>query len=174
MHSHRWERQSRSKFTSHYAWGTNIVCECKMDVKSTWIPTWHQMNHVNGHLDCFQKLPFGDRPNTRLDDHGTPNAHNRWYILIYHVWRPAWIEIHWNNIWLEAQSQMTSHYTWGSVTTLQDFGGELGRPFGHLLLGSHKATVTALGSCVKWSFECILESADTYSTGSSIQSRVEL
>ena len=26
--------------------GTNRVCECKMDVKSTWIPTWHQMDHV--------------------------------------------------------------------------------------------------------------------------------
>ena len=29
------------------AWGTNGVCECKMDVKSTWIPTWHQMDHVS-------------------------------------------------------------------------------------------------------------------------------
>jgi hypothetical protein len=28
------------------ALGTNKVCECKMDVKYTWIPTWHQMNHV--------------------------------------------------------------------------------------------------------------------------------
>ena len=25
-----------------------------MDVKSTWIPTWHQMDHVRGHLDCFK------------------------------------------------------------------------------------------------------------------------
>jgi hypothetical protein len=57
---------------------------------------------------------------------------------------------------------------------LHDFGDELGWPFGHFLLGSHNATVTALRLCVKWSFECILESADTYSTGSSIQSRVEL
>ena len=46
----------------------------------------------------------------------------------YHVWGPAWIEIHWNSIWLRAQSHMTSHYTWGSVTTLHDFGGVLGRP----------------------------------------------
>jgi hypothetical protein len=50
------------------------------------------------------------------------------YILFYHVWGPAWIEIHWNSIWLRARSHMTSHYTWGSVTTLQDFGGVLGRP----------------------------------------------
>jgi hypothetical protein len=46
------ERRGRSKFTSHYASGTNRVSECKMDVKSTWIPTWHQMDH--GYLDYFQ------------------------------------------------------------------------------------------------------------------------
>ena len=28
-------------------------------------------------------------------DHGTPNAHNCWFILDYHVWGPAWIDIHW-------------------------------------------------------------------------------
>ena len=26
---------------------TKYICECKMDVKSTWIPTWHQMDHVS-------------------------------------------------------------------------------------------------------------------------------
>ena len=31
-HSHWWKRRSRSKFASHYAWGTNGVCEYKMDV----------------------------------------------------------------------------------------------------------------------------------------------
>ena len=36
-HSHRWKRRSLSEFASHYAWGTNGVCECKIDVKSTWI-----------------------------------------------------------------------------------------------------------------------------------------
>ena len=66
--------------------------------------------------------------NTNLGDPGTPNAHNRWFILFYHVWGPAWIKIHWNSIWLRARSHMTSHYTWGSVTTLHDFGGVLGRP----------------------------------------------
>ena len=41
-HSNWWERRSRSKFaTSHYAWGTIGVCECTMDVTSTWIPMWH-------------------------------------------------------------------------------------------------------------------------------------
>ena len=35
--------------------------------------------------------------------------------------------IHWSGIWLRAQSLVTSHYTWGSVTTLHDFGGVLGQ-----------------------------------------------
>ena len=82
----------------------------------------------HGHLDYFQKPPLGGRPNTKPGDHGTPNAHNRWFILFYHVWGPAWIEIHWNSIWLRARSHTTSHYTWGSVTTLHDFGGVVGRP----------------------------------------------
>jgi hypothetical protein len=38
----------------------------------------------------------------------------------YHAWRSMWIGIHWNSIWLRAQSYMTSHYTWGYVTTLHD------------------------------------------------------
>ena len=62
------------------------------------------------------------------ETHGTLNAHYCCFILFYHVWGPAWIEIHWNGIWLRAWSHMTSHYTWGSVTTLHDFGGVLGRP----------------------------------------------
>jgi hypothetical protein len=56
------------------------------------------------------------------------NAHNRWFILFYHVRGLVWIEIHWNSIWSRAWSHMVSHYTWGSVTTLNDFGGVLGQP----------------------------------------------
>ena len=89
------EKAERSKFASHYAWGTNIVCECKMDVKSTWIPTWHQMNHVSWLLGLFSKPPLGGRPNTKPGDHGTPNAHNHCFILIHHAWGPAWID--WNS-----------------------------------------------------------------------------
>ena len=99
-----------------------------MDVKSTWIPTWHRMDHVSWALGLFSKPPLVGRPNTKPRDHGTPNAHNCWFILLYYVWRPRWIEIHWNSIWLRPWSYMTSHYTWGSVTTLHDFGGVLGRP----------------------------------------------
>ena len=42
-----------------------------MDVKSTWIPTWHQMDIVSWSL--------GGRPNTKPGDHGTQNAQNRWF-----------------------------------------------------------------------------------------------
>jgi hypothetical protein len=58
-------------------------------------------------------------------DHGTRNAHNRCFSLFHDMWAPTWIEIHWNSMWLRARSHMTSHYTWGSMTTRRDF---LGRP----------------------------------------------
>ena len=54
-HSHWWKRWSWSKFASHYAWGTNGVRDCKMDVKSTWTPTWHPMDHVSWSLGLFSK-----------------------------------------------------------------------------------------------------------------------
>ena len=83
----------------------------------------------HGIYNYFQKPPLGGRPNTKpLGDHGTQNAHNRWFILLYHVWGTAWIEIHWNSFWLRVQKQMSSHYTWGPVTSLHAFGGVLGWP----------------------------------------------
>ena len=66
------------------------------------------------------------------------------------MWGPAWLEIHWNSIWLRAWSHMTSHYTWGFVTTCTIwFWGCVGTAFGRFLLGSHDFVVTVLGSCVK-------------------------
>ena len=89
----------------------------------------------HGHFDYFQKkrkiekkTSFGCRSNTKPGDHGTLNAHNRWFILFDHVRGSAWIEIHWNRIWLRARSHTTSHYTRGSVTTRHDFERVLGRP----------------------------------------------
>ena len=110
----------------------------------------------HGHLDYFPKPPLGGRPNTTPEDHGTPNAHSRWFLLFHHVWRPEWIEIHWNSIWLRPQSHTTSQYTQGPLTTLHDFGGVLGRPLDIFLLGSHDFMVTALSSCVKWpeAYQC--------------------
>ena len=34
---------------------TEYVSECKMDVKSTWIPTWHPMDCVSWSLGLFLK-----------------------------------------------------------------------------------------------------------------------
>jgi hypothetical protein len=31
------------------------ISECKMDVKSTWIPTWHPMDHVSWSLGLFSE-----------------------------------------------------------------------------------------------------------------------
>ena len=83
---------------------------------------------LHRHLDYFQTPPLGGRPTTKPGDHGIPNAHNRWFILFYHVWGPTWIDIGWNSIWWRARSPMTSQYTWGFVTTLHDFGSVFGWP----------------------------------------------
>ena len=135
------EETGWSKCTSHYAWGTNGAYACKMDVKSTWTLTWHQMDHVSRSLDFSKKPPLRGRPNTTRETTALC-----WFILYYHVWRHAQIDIHSNNIWLRAYLHMTSHYTWRSLITLHDFI----RPFGNFLLGSHNFMVMALGSCVKW------------------------
>ena len=92
----------------------------------------------HGHLDFFPKPPLGGRPNTKPGAHGTQNAHNHWFILFYHVWRPSWIEAHWNSIWLRARDHTTR------------FCRYVGTAFGHFLLGSQNFMVTSLGSCVKW------------------------
>ena len=107
-HSHWWKRRTQSKFASHYVWGINIVSECKMGVKSTWIPTWHRMGHVSWSLGFFSKPPLGGRPNTKPGDHGTPNTHNCWlvsftmredpheykFIEIAFGWEPGHIWLH--------------------------------------------------------------------------------
>ena len=105
---------------------------------------------LHDHLDYFQESSLGGRPTTKPGDHVTRNAHNRWFVPLYHLWGPAWSEIHWNCNWWRARTHMASHYTWGStVTILRDFGGVLGRLLDTLPLGSHNLMVTALGSCVK-------------------------
>ena len=92
----------------------------------------------------------GGRLNTKQGDHGTPNTHNCWFILIHHGWGLAWIEIYWDSIWLRARSHMTSHYTWGFVTILHDFGGVLGRPLDTFFWALTISWSWLLGSCVKW------------------------
>jgi hypothetical protein len=112
----------------HYAWGTNGVSECKTGVESTWVLTSHQMDHFVVTWIIFKNhlLKIGLTQNRETMALWTLITVD--FILFYHAWGPAWIEIHRNSILLRAQSHMTSHYTRGSVTTLHDFGGVLGRP----------------------------------------------
>ena len=93
----------------------------------------------------FQKAPLGGRPNTKPGDHGTPNAHNHWFILFHQVWWPAWIEIHWDEGMVTydftIHLRICDHATW--------FWRCVGTAFEHFPLGSHNFMVTAFGSCVK-------------------------
>jgi hypothetical protein len=102
-------------------------------VNVRWMESLHGFLHgikwimFHGHLDYFRKPTLGGRPNTKPGDHGTPSTHNRWLFYFIMCEDPAWIEIHWTIICLRDRSHTTSHYTWGSVTPLHDFGGSLGR-----------------------------------------------
>ena len=103
--------------------GCNVYMDSYM--ASKWI-----MFH--GCLDYFQKPSLGGWPPTKpLGDHGTPKAQNRWFSLFYHMWGPAWIESHWNSIWLRARhiwvhttlEDLWSHYmilevSWDGLCTL--------------------------------------------------------
>jgi hypothetical protein len=134
---------------SHYAWGTNGACECKMDVKSIWIPTWHRMDHVSWLLGLFSKTISWRWPNTKPGYHGTPNAHNCWFILLYHMWKPAWIEIHWNSIWLrEVTYDFTLHLRVRDHTTW--FWRCVGTAFGHFSFWALTISWSRLLACV-WS-----------------------
>ena len=113
----------------HYAWGTTGACECKMDVKSTWIPTWHRYGSCSMVTwTIFNNHLFGGRPNTKPGDHDTLHAHNYWFTLFYHVWGPAWIEIHWISMWLRVRSHMTSHTLQGPWLHYMILEVLLGRP----------------------------------------------
>ena len=50
-----------------------------MDVKSTWILTWHPMDHVLWSLgmDYLKNPSLGGMPNTNRADHDTPKSNNR-------------------------------------------------------------------------------------------------
>jgi hypothetical protein len=82
-HSHWWKKRTRCKFASHYK-----VCECKVDVKSTWLPTWHRMDHVSCSLGLFSK--------TITWKHAWHETGKPWHskrsqssiYSVYHVWGP--------------------------------------------------------------------------------------
>ena len=140
---HWWKRRSWSKFASHYTWGTNGVCECKMYVKST----WHQMDRVSWSLGrLFSKPPLGGWLNTILGDHGTPNTHNP---LINSTL--SCVRTHMNRNSSEkhlAEGPITYGFTLHlRVREQTTWSGRCVRTaLGHFLLGTHNFMVTALGS----------------------------
>jgi hypothetical protein len=56
--------------------GPTEYVHARWDVKPTWIPTWHRMDHVPWSLVLFSKKPsLEGRFNTKPGDHGIPNTH---------------------------------------------------------------------------------------------------
>ena len=91
------ERAEHVKFASNYAWRSHIVCECMMDVKSTWILAWHQMDHVSWSLGLFTKknlLEIGLTQNWKTT--AFQNAHKP---LIYSIL--SCVKTHMNKILLK-------------------------------------------------------------------------
>ena len=129
---------TRLRARDHYTSGTNGVYKWMQDRCEVYMDFPHGIEWImfHGHLDYFQKPSLGCKPNTKPGDHGTPNAHNCWFILFDHVWGPVWREIAWNGIWLRVRD----HTTW--------FWRCVGTAFGHFLVGSHNFVVTARGSRV--------------------------
>jgi hypothetical protein len=66
------------------------------------------------HTKLFGKIFYINKVNKHLNSNNHFELTPVGLLYLYHVWGPAWIEIHWNSIWLRAWSHMTSHYTWGS------------------------------------------------------------
>ena len=109
--------------------------------QSTWMQDKSKVymgSYMTSNESCFmdssKKPPLGGSPNTKVGDHGTPNAHKHWFILFIMCEDAHEEKVYRRSIWSRARSNMTSHYTWGHVTTLHDFGGVFGRfwtlPFG--------------------------------------------
>ena len=115
----------------------------------------------HGHFDYSQKPPLGGRPNTKPRDHGTPQSHNRWFNIFYHVRGPCMNRNSLKYYLVERSA------TYDSTQTLKDPWPHsmilevplCKRPctfwpsqkaFTHFFLDSHNFMVTAPSSCVKW------------------------
>ena len=110
-HAHWWKRWSRSKFDAHYTWGTNGVYMWMQDGWKVYINSYMASNG-----SCF-KLTWTIL-NNQLSEVGLTQNMGTMALqtlttiglfYVYHVWGPAWREIHWNSIWLRTRSHVTSH-----------------------------------------------------------------
>ena len=80
--SYWWKRRSRSKFApSHYAWGTNGVCECKMVALNqghgSMYRSWSFFFEINGWAGEKGVVPCAHPSHPRI---GTPHE-SRFHIL---------------------------------------------------------------------------------------------
>ena len=121
--SHWRKRRSRSKF----GWGTNEVCECKMNVMSTWISTWHHWNGsyfmVTWTIFKNHLLEIGTTQNRKTMALQTPTTDDLFYFIMCE-------DPHEYSIWLRAWSHMASHYrtlggSWPHYMILEVLGDRL-------------------------------------------------
>ena len=139
------------------AWGTNGVYiykwmqdggECKV-YKDSYMASNGSCRMVTWTISKTHLLEVGSTQNRDTMALQTLTSVDVFYF--YHVWEPTWIEIRWNGICLRARSYMASHYTWGSVTTLHDFGGVCWDGLWALSFGLLQFSQSRLfGPCVKW------------------------
>ena len=124
-----------------------------MDVKSTWIPTWHQMGNgscfmVTGSIFENHLLEVGLTKDQEIMALQMLTTVDLFYSFMCEDL--TWIDIHWNSIWsrtpvtydftLRLRARDHTTWCWRCVKTA----------FGHFLLDFHIFMVTTLGSCVKW------------------------
>ena len=142
-------RRSRSKFaTSHYAWGTNKVCEGKMMDVKVYMGSYMASNGSCLIITCtiFKNHLLGLGLTQKQETMALWMLTTIHLFYVIMLWGPIRIEIHWNNTWLGAgcirlhtpplDSRIRDHTTW--FWTL----------FTRALTISYM--VTALGSCVMW------------------------
>jgi len=55
MHSHWWKRRSSPSSLHTTLEGPTEYANARWMVMSTWIPTWHRMDHVSWSLELFPK-----------------------------------------------------------------------------------------------------------------------
>jgi hypothetical protein len=120
-HSDWWKRRSRSKFALQLCLREQSMWMrdgCKVYIDSYMAPngscfmvTWIIIKYHHLEVDLTQ-----NKATMALQNLTT--IYSIYFILCED---PAWIEIHWNSIWMRIRSHMTSHYTWGFVTALHDF-----------------------------------------------------
>ena len=121
-----------------------------MDVKSTWISTWHRMDYVSRSVGLFSKTiswrqAYHKTKRPWHSKHSQP--------LIYFILFCVRTRMNRNSLKLHLVEgpvpfdftihlRICNHPTW--------FWRCVGTAFRHFHLGSHNFMVTALGSCVKW------------------------